>query len=182
MKKQPKTGAEVKVLSSLQVVGKAKKEMGLQNQLNRMQISISKGEWKPTPEAELAQKEIDRFNKQQAELRSQKLHSIADYSGLKALYESKLIGITKDSLADEMAARARKFAERSLNPLNKIQADVVARYYAIQAGKNWQVIAQVKALLDIAYKKEAAKVEAIANAADHQEEVGAEAPVAVVNQ
>lgn len=155
VKSQPaKTiGKEDKSLGAISMVGAARKEKNFQIKLDRMQVAVATGDVQISRATMLADKEMANLRKTHSTLEGMKLKSVADFSALKAIYDESLKGITAEGLASEYAVKANAEKLKAFGTVNPAQIAVIDRYYAIKARKEWNVIAQVKRILDFASGK-----------------------------
>ena len=136
-------------LARIALLGKARIEKNFQKKLESMQLAVLNGEVSLGKEAQKAQKELDAIKKIRLSLKSFQQMPISNFTALKALYDLSLKSITLESLASEYAIQAAEFKAKALEPLSDEQSTVVDRFYGIKARKDWGIISQVAAILDL---------------------------------
>lgn len=142
-------------LTNVKVIGAARKEKNFQIKLDAMLIALANNDIALTKSVSAADAELKRIKKIQREIQTKHLNPVSNYATLKQLYDERLSKITKENLHEDKKEDAKAFINRAFDAakVTEDQKTIVSRYYAAQAEKEWGVITQVKAVLDVFYKK-----------------------------
>lgn len=133
--------------ASLALIKTARTEKNLQKWLDSAQLAIRNGEVSLSKAVEQAKKELATISENRAKLRQFGIQSVADYKPLRTLYEGSLKVLTLESLVADYAIKAKAKTAQLIDATDG-QKEVIAKYFELKAQQEYQIVSQVRNVLE----------------------------------